>query len=240
MGPGGEEALRASVIIPTYDRVEYLREALDSAAKQTMPAHEYEVIVASDGSPSVTRRQIEAWWKGRGQLRVLMLPHRGLSATFNTAAAVACGEYLTVLPDDDRFLPNKLSLLVSELDANQDCGMAFSRPKYIDANGARQTERKKPALFVRENRVVTKPPIAINSASTLYRRSLFDAHGGWLEELPMAEEYEWHLRLLRAGVRFLGVNHYTCECRLHRQSKSSSNRTSRKRQYRHLWAAPVE
>lgn len=230
--------MKATIIIPTYGRVDYLRQAMTSAARQQMDPREYEVIVASDGSPAVTRRDLENWWNGKAHFRALMLPHRGLSATFNTAVRLARGEYVTVLPDDDRFLPNKLSLLVAELDARPDCGVAFSKPKYIDAAGRRIKERAKPAAFVRANRVVTSPRgLCVNSASTLYRRSLFDEHGGWLEELPMAEEYEWHLRLLRAGVRFLGVNHYTCECRLHRASKSSSNRTSRKRRYRHLWAS---
>lgn len=89
-----------SVIIPTHDRLELLKKAVQSIIQQSFPA--YEIIVVDDGSTDGTSDWLaenESWLRGIKQ------PNRGPGAARNAGARVARGEYLTFLDSDDLYFP---------------------------------------------------------------------------------------------------------------------------------------
>src|SRR4051794_5139151 len=92
--------MRFSVIIPTYNRLQLLKEALDSVWRQTFT--DYEVIVVDDGSTDGTRDYLESLGD---KLRFFVQPRRGPGAARNLAAQHANGEYLAFLDSDDLWFP---------------------------------------------------------------------------------------------------------------------------------------
>lgn len=98
------EGALVSVIIPTRQRRESLRRALDSLAGQSAEA-EFEVVVAVDGSTDGTVEMLEAF-RGPPELVWVVSPKRGRAAACNAALAAARGEIVIVLDDDMRVVPD--------------------------------------------------------------------------------------------------------------------------------------
>ena len=85
-----------SVVIPTYNRLPLLKEALDSVWRQTLT--NYEVIVVDDGSTDGTAR----FARSMGQsIKLLEQTNRGPGAARNLAVQHAQGDYVAFLDSDD-------------------------------------------------------------------------------------------------------------------------------------------
>ena len=98
-----------SVILPTHDRPDFLREALESLQNQHFK--NFEVLVINDGELPVEPILAEFPAVSCRSLRTPS-PHRGPAATRNLGLEAACGKYIAFLDDDDRFYPDHLELLV--------------------------------------------------------------------------------------------------------------------------------
>ena len=91
--------LRASVIIPTFERREALARALRGFARQTASPDSFEVVVALDGGRDDSQKMIEDL-KTPFALRIVNPPGSGRAAARNAALEVAAGE-VSILLDDD-------------------------------------------------------------------------------------------------------------------------------------------
>jgi glycosyltransferase involved in cell wall biosynthesis len=111
-----------SVVIPTYNRVRLLQEAIDSALAQTYD--NIEVIVTDDGSTDGTRDLIASYTDPRIRYR---RNRKNLGQTMNNRAAFveARGTYVANLHDDDRWTPHFLETLVPRLEAHPEASVAF-------------------------------------------------------------------------------------------------------------------
>src|SRR6266487_2699709 len=100
-----------SVIIPTFNREAYLREAIESVFAQTYS--NWELIVADDGSTDGTRAYLASVTDRR--THVIELEHCGTPARLrNTALARAQGTYVAFLDSDDLWAPEKLELQIND------------------------------------------------------------------------------------------------------------------------------
>lgn len=98
------EAPSVTVVIPTHQRREALRAALESLARQSVGNGEYEVVVAVDASTDGTHEMLESFG-GPLRLRWTSPAGRGRAAACNAAVAEAGGEVTIVLDDDMRVVP---------------------------------------------------------------------------------------------------------------------------------------
>ena len=104
-----------SVIVPTYNRLDRLRDALESILAQTH--QDFEIIVTNDGGVDA-----ECVVAAVNDGRITSIKHdrnRGLAAARNTGIRAAKGKYIAYLDDDDRYLPDHLETLVSFLEHNE-------------------------------------------------------------------------------------------------------------------------
>ena len=96
---------KVSVIIPTRNRADMLKRAIESVLAQT--CQEFEIIVVSDASTDNTGEIAAAF----ADDRIKLLEHnqpRGASAARNTGIREARGRYIAFLDDDDEWVPQKL------------------------------------------------------------------------------------------------------------------------------------
>ncbi|HVD86869.1 MAG TPA: glycosyltransferase [Solirubrobacterales bacterium] len=98
------EAPAVSVVIPTHDRREALRRALESFANQTAAPGTYEVVVSLDACGDGSREMLEAF-EAPFELRWVVPAGRGRAAACNAAVAAARGGVLIVLDDDMTVVP---------------------------------------------------------------------------------------------------------------------------------------
>ncbi len=100
--------IELSVVIPTYQRCESLRQALLACSKQTQPPNQYEVIVAIDGSTDETENMLRQL-RMPYHLRWTAGPNKGPGAARNRGAALAQGDVILFLDDDIILTPPSLA-----------------------------------------------------------------------------------------------------------------------------------
>lgn len=91
---------KISVVIPTYNRAEYLESALTSLEFQTVAAEDFEVIVVDDGSSDDTEALCRAW-DGEIVLRHCRQSHAGSAAAKNLGLFLSNAELVLFFDDDD-------------------------------------------------------------------------------------------------------------------------------------------
>src|ERR1700732_1465702 len=101
-----------SIILPTFNRLKYLRPAIDSVFAQTLA--DWELLIADDGSDEETRAYLEHLG-GLPRVKLIWLAHSGNpSAVRNAALREARGDYIAFLDSDDVWLPSKLERQVAD------------------------------------------------------------------------------------------------------------------------------
>jgi glycosyltransferase involved in cell wall biosynthesis len=125
-------------VIPTYNRVDYLLEAVDSVLAQTY--EDLELIVADDGSEDGTEEAIRQLDDER--VVYLRAPrNRGQFRNIIEATERATGDLVAHLHDDNTWAPGLLATLVPPLIDNPQLALAFSDHHVIDASGTVDHQR---------------------------------------------------------------------------------------------------
>jgi len=175
-----------SVIVPTYNFVDYLGQAVASVLEQTFQSTE--IIIADDGSTDATPKVGAALadpWQGVHYLR---FEHRGLCATLNAAIAQAHGRYVTVLSADDWMAPQRLARLHALIEAHPHSviydDVIFAYPdREVPMRMADYDFEK---LLYRN----------MMHAGILYPKAAWQEVGGYSEEMSDGrEDWEFNLRL---------------------------------------------
>ncbi len=101
-----------SVILPTYNRSQYLEDAIKSVLAQSYT--DFELVVVDDGSSDNTEEIIKSF----ADERIIYIRHqdnKGAAAARNTGIRYAKGEYIAFIDDDDVWLPAKLERLIDKI-----------------------------------------------------------------------------------------------------------------------------
>jgi glycosyltransferase involved in cell wall biosynthesis len=121
-----------SVIIPTYNRPDYLKQAIASAIKQIY--QNIEIIISDNCSEENPQALVASF----GDSRIRFWRHQqnvGMLANQQHALKMARGKYVASLHDDDIWNEDFLAKLIPPLEENPDLIIAFSDQYIIDANG---------------------------------------------------------------------------------------------------------
>lgn len=109
-----------SVIIPTHNRSALVREAVESSLAAISPGDE--VIVVDDGSEDDTSAVLARFGD---RIRYVRIDNAGVSAARNVGMRMARGALVTFLDDDDRYVPDKIELERSVMDAFPELVFSF-------------------------------------------------------------------------------------------------------------------
>ena len=117
-----------SVYIPTYNRIDFLKKAVDSVVNQTLKP--VEIIIVDDNSNDGTWDYLSCLMKSHPGVIAIKKPrniNKGPQESRNIAIRAASGKYVTGLDDDDIFAPDRLSLLKEAYKPS----LAFSCSNYL-------------------------------------------------------------------------------------------------------------
>lgn len=182
-----------SAVIATRNRTDVLPEALDSIFAQEGLGRQFdlEVVVVDDAS-SDNVAEVVARYSG---VRYIRLPvNQGQSAARNAGIRNSSGQYVAFLDDDDLWLPQKLALQVSALEAHPQAGLVYSQ-LVIVVEGQRLLFPEGPAPSGSLFRRLLFVNLCGNPGVPLVRRDALEKVGGFSEDVSGVEDYDLWLRL---------------------------------------------
>jgi len=113
-----------SVIIPVYNRTQYVGEAINSVFSQTLHREKYELIIVTN----VDLLEKEG-------VRIIKSKDKWQGPKFAQAIEEAKGEVISLLDDDDLFLPNKLEVVYKVFKENEKLGLLKNPIKWVNEQG---------------------------------------------------------------------------------------------------------
>jgi glycosyltransferase involved in cell wall biosynthesis len=207
---------RISVIIPTRGRHHFLRQALESVLAQGHAPHE--IIVVDDGEGAAG-----AVGDMHPSIAVLDNRQRGPVAARNMGVTHATGDCICFLDDDDWFTDNGYFSRVSD---------AFDRgADFCYADGILRFEDGRPDLpfaFEADLDTLTRDNTILISG-VVYRRAMHAALGPFDETLPFYWDWDWYLRVARAGRQLMHVRRPVVAIRVHAQNMSGESLEAQRR-----------
>lgn len=185
-----------SVVLPTFNRLRFLRPAIESVYAQTFT--DWELIVADDGSDPDTRQYLQTV-ANHPRVRVVWLSHTGWPATVRNAALLrAVGEYVAFFDSDDLWMAQKLERQIETLRARANCRWSYTgflRVDEYDRPLPEETERHWVPYEGDIFEQVVTGRAAIRTPSVLATRQLIAQAGGFDEAMLTAADYDLWLRL---------------------------------------------
>ncbi len=178
-----------SVIIPTYNRSDWVCEAIDSVLGQTVSP--LEIIVVDDGSTDETLDRLCLY---RDRITVLKQPNRGVSAARNLGINRSRGRYIALLDSDDLWEKGKLACQRDFFRKNPDALICQTGEIWI-RRGKRVNPMKKHAKL---SGMIFGPSLRlclVSPSAVMIRRDLLDEVGLFDESLPACEDYDLWLRI---------------------------------------------
>ncbi len=192
-----------SVILPTFNRLNYLRCAVASVFAQTLP--DWELVIADDGSEGETRAYLRGL-QSEPRVSVIWLAHSGNPAAVrNCAMRHAHGDYLAFLDSDDEWLPSKLERQIGALRGCTTRRWSYTAGITIDANG----EPRDQAAIPRPHRGAILESLLLHQVSiwtptVIAERRLVLEVGGFDQQLLLFEDYDLWMRLAcRSEMEFI-------------------------------------
>ena len=190
MRTDGEEKL-VSVIIPTYNRKEFLLKAVDDVLNQTYK--EIEIIVVDD-SKEDCQAKLNALMK-KDTKKALIYIHNNkpmnASTSRNIGLETSSGNYIAFLDDDDNWHPEKIEKQLELMHEHPDCPLVTCGS--LDLRYGRRYEDYPPVCVTQKD--MFKSFSYSCTSAYLFRRNSLILSGGFDEDLPSAQEYELALRV---------------------------------------------
>jgi len=182
-----------SVIIPTYNRRNYLKIAIESILAQDFKS--YELIIVDDGSKDGT----DAYLKQLGYdkyCRYVYQENKGPAAARNSGIRKAKGEYICFLDSDDRFVHYKLSVAHEYIQEHPDYRIFHTEELwYRDGSYLAQKEcHAKPEGHCFEQALSL---CCVSLSTAVVHQSVFDTVGMFDETFHSCEDYDFWLRALQ-------------------------------------------
>lgn len=187
---------KISVVIPVYGHAEYVLDSLDSVFAQSYD--DFEVIVINDGSPDTSESVLEPYIRS-GKIRYVCQVNKGVAAARNHGLALASGEFVAFLDDDDLWPVNKLEVQVDQMK-NCDAVMVggtshiFLRDKYAGEDSFADGKFK----LLNTIDFFLGNPFA-SPGQVMIRKSALDAVGGYNEAVWGVDDLDLWIRLSRIG-----------------------------------------
>jgi glycosyltransferase involved in cell wall biosynthesis len=206
---------RVSVIIPVFEQLDYLAEAVGSVVAQTRrPA---EIIVVCDGGCVEPTPDLD----GDGvPVRIVSRTRGGPGAARTTGCALASGDLLAFLDVDDVWLPTKLEHQVARLEQDPRLDMVFAGVEHffcheLDLGG-------RPTASADAERTGLLP------SALLVRTRSFARVGGFRANVIFGEFLDWYARAIDLGLAGCTIRETLVRRRVHPRNAGVEFRDARR------------
>lgn len=191
-----------SVIIPTYNRCDTLKKAIQSVFDQTYK--DFEIIVVNDGSTDQTAEYLATIQNDRFNF-VSFDSNRGGNHARNEGVNRAQGEYLAFLDDDDLWAPNKLEEQIKCL-SDEKVEVCFTGLNVYTSKEIFIKYIFKKAKHNNLYKSIMNDNFIGGSSSIVVKREKVLEIQGFDTNLPALQDWDLLIRLFKIGCRLKGIN----------------------------------
>lgn len=202
--------MQVSIVIPTYNRADIIREALESVLAQRY--QDFEIVVVDDGSSDNTSDVVASI--GSNKIRFIRSERNyGCSAAYNRGIKEAAGNLIAFLDSDDIWEPEYLGREVDFLNRHPEVGVVFcdteirgpqmhvssivslmdAFPKYLKSN----PKASEYVIDARQMYLCLLQEVPIKPSATVARREVFSEAGVFDELWPSGTDWDLFLRMSR-------------------------------------------
>lgn len=212
-----------SVIIPSYNHIDYVGEAIKSVFEQLRNDFSLELIVVDDGSTDGSTdylRQLEE--SGDYSFKLVLKSNEGLCRTLNRAISeYSSGEYIAVIASDDMWHPEKLQRQLEHILKHPSSALCYSNARTF----GRDRSESRASRFVFSGNVRSRLTLYnfIPAGTIFFTRALYDAVGGFDETGLRLEDWDFLLRA-SAITEFCYLDEELLLYRLHDESSIAKMR----------------
>ena len=192
-----------SVVVASFNGERFLRETLESVFAQDYDP--FEVVFVDDGSSDGTAEIARSF-----PLRYVYQENAGLPAARNAGVALARGELIAFVDDDDLWPETKLRLQASYLEDHPDVGCVLGRNEWIVEDGVEPPKLERDPIFDELG--------GIQLVTMMIRRSAFEALGGFDPSYRYAEDRDLFVRMREHGIEYAVLPELVLSKRLHGQN----------------------
>ena len=209
----GDALPLVSILVPVYNREQYLAEALESVLAQAYRPLELVVVDdgSTDGSAAIARRYAP-------MVRYELQPHGGIASARNGTLALAQGTYLGFLDSDDLWEEGQLAIQMEVLRNHPQVDCLFGHvAEFISPELDEETAGK---LFCR-------PPMPSMGLGALIKAEAFRRVGPFRSHGQVGEFIDWHLRANELGLTSMTLPQVVVRRRLHASNETREHQSSR-------------
>jgi glycosyltransferase involved in cell wall biosynthesis len=192
-----ENAPRVSIIIPVYNREQYVGIAVKSVLDQTY--RNLELIIVDDGSTDGTLAIAEQFAMEDDRVRLLALKvdrtqetERGAAQALKAGYGLARGEYIGQVDSDDWLDMQAIERMVAVLDDDAGCGMVYSNYIEVDEDGTQLRPGWRCSYDYSAEKLLC---VFMTFHFRLMRRSVYEQVGGIDLKFDRMEDYDLCLRI---------------------------------------------
>ena len=179
-----------SVIIPTYNRCDLLKRAINSVIKQTITPKE--IIIVDNGSTDQTYQMVSSLFP---EINYFIEKKRGVSAARNKGILESKSKWIAFLDSDDAWKPTKLEKQMEYSVFNQDKYRIIHTDEtwYRNKKFLNQLKKhKKSGGNIFKNSLLL---CCISPSSVVLKKQIFDDYGLFDENLEVCEDYDMWIRI---------------------------------------------
>lgn len=182
-----------SVVIPTYNREQFLKRAIDSVCKQILSCKE--IIVVNDGS---TDNSLELLRKIKKEsvvpVVIINSDNQGVSAARNTGIKNATCDFIAFLDSDDHWHKRKLESQFNDLFNDHNHDICHTKEKWL-RRGEHLNQKKK--HIPRQGDIFSHclQLCAVGMSTVMVHKVIFQKVGYFDERLKCCEDYDLWLRV---------------------------------------------
>jgi glycosyltransferase involved in cell wall biosynthesis len=211
-----------SVVIPTFNRADLLREALDSVFAQTH--QNLQVIVVDDGSTDHTHAMLETL---SDRVETIFQSHAGVSAARNAGITAARGRYVAFLDSDDLWIPEKVAQQVAFLERQPEVSITYTDANEFKREGldARTFSEKFPGICTPPTlfrSMIERFAIPLTS-TTMVRRDFLEDGPRFPPDIQIGEDLGFFLDAIAQGAVFAYLPERLTKRRLHENNISGNH-----------------
>jgi glycosyltransferase len=207
---------KITVVTPSFNSIHTIRDTLQSVATQHYPHVEH--IVMDGGSKDGTLDLVRSF------PRVILVSEKddGHYHAMDKGTRLATGDVVAILNADDCYRPGVLTKVAAAFDRHPDWDGLFGDIVYVDGSG-NEIFRREEAFFDRQ--IIRYGHNVVNHQTLFLKKAVYLRLGGYrYKEFKNCCDYEYVMRLIKAGCRIGHISEYIVNYRYHDHGQSADLR----------------